>query len=141
MRPLYFYRVWALVERIDYGRVTSYKTLAWLEGTIYPIHVGYAMSRLPSDHALPWQRVITAAGRISAKLDAATASRQRQLLQQESVVFDAKGRVNFAHSSWKGPDPNWLHDHGYRPFFGMYGCAPQTTSCKSTALAAPYLRA
>jgi methylated-DNA-protein-cysteine methyltransferase-like protein len=44
--------------------------------------------------------VINSKGEISER---AGAEKQRQLLEQEGVTFDAKGRVDLKKFGWKGP--------------------------------------
>ncbi len=56
------------------------------------------MAASPKD--VPWQRVINAQGKISARH---TAALQRRLLEQEGIVFDAKERVDLKKYGWLGP--------------------------------------
>jgi len=59
--------------------------------------VGGAMAACPDD--VPWQRVINSQGKISER---AGAERQRQLLEEEGVVF-VKDKVDMKKYGWKGP--------------------------------------
>src|SRR5512133_3585147 len=68
---------------------------------------GYAMAACPSD--VPWQRVINAQGKISARQG---AEKQRSLLEAEGVVFDARERVDLKRFGWEGPSSEWLHENG-----------------------------
>ncbi len=72
--------------------------------------VGEAMNASPED--VPWQRVINSRGTIS--LQGGTGARQRRLLEEEGVGFDANGRVDFAKVGWV-PDLEWLAANGYQP--------------------------
>jgi len=56
------------------------------------------MANCPDD--VPWQRVINSQGKIS---DRPGAEKQRLLLEQEGVEFDAKDRVDLKKYGWKGP--------------------------------------
>jgi methylated-DNA-protein-cysteine methyltransferase-like protein len=64
-----------------------------------PLWVGGAMSACPDD--VPWQRIINSKGEISLRPG---AEQQRQLLEEEGVAFDERGRVNLKVYGWEGPD-------------------------------------
>ena len=104
-----FERIYALVREIPNGRVTTYGQLGAMCGLADARIVGEAMN---SSHDVPWQRVINSRGEIS--IQGAPGRRQRELLEQEGVEFDAHGRIDLARFGWT-PDPQWLKDHGYRP--------------------------
>jgi methylated-DNA-protein-cysteine methyltransferase-like protein len=104
----YYEQVWNLVRQIPPGIVASYGQVAMLipppvgvEFESYkafsPRWVGGAMAACPDD--VPWQRVINSQGRISERPG---AERQRQLLEEEGVVF-VKDKVDFKKYGWKGP--------------------------------------
>ncbi len=86
-------RIYDVVRRIPAGRVATYGQVARLAGL--PRHarqVGYALRALEDD-AVPWHRVINAAGAISRRADPMFVDVQRQLLQAEGIEFDLGGRV------------------------------------------------
>jgi len=58
------------------------------------------MAACPDD--VPWQRVINSQGKISPRPGG--AEKQRQLLEQEGVEFDAKDRVDLKKYGWNGLD-------------------------------------
>ena len=64
--------------------------------------VGYALNALKKDNlqAVPWQRVINAKGEISFKGDTIRANLQRKLLEQEGIVFNIVGQINFTSQGW-----------------------------------------
>jgi methylated-DNA-protein-cysteine methyltransferase-like protein len=106
----YFQLVWGLVRRIPRGRVATYGWIAKMipppdgvELETYaafgPRWVGGAMAACPDD--VPWQRVINSKGEISARPG---SERQRQLLEQEGVLFDAKNRVDLKKFGWTGAE-------------------------------------
>ena len=65
--------------------------------------VGYAMHAIgPEDGDVPWQRVINSKGRISSHGDGIGSSLQRQMLEEEGVVFSLSGRIDFKHFGWLG---------------------------------------
>jgi methylated-DNA-protein-cysteine methyltransferase-like protein len=66
--------------------------------------VGTALAKLRGGDvdAVPWQRVLNAAGRCSHR-DGFWAGVQRDLLEREGVRFDRNGRLDFERYGWKGP--------------------------------------
>lgn len=105
----YYAQVWRLARQIPRGRVATYGQIAkslpppnGVEIEAYaafaPRWVGGAMAACPDD--VPWQRVINSKGEISER---AGAEKQRELLEQEGITFDAKGRVDLKKFGWKGP--------------------------------------
>ena len=104
----YYAQVWDLVRQIPHGRVATYGQVAKMlpppmgvEIETYtafaPRWVGGAMAACPDD--VPWQRVINSKGEISER---AGAERQRLLLEQEGVQFDAKNRIDLKKYGWNG---------------------------------------
>ena len=107
----YYEQVWTLVRQIPRGKVAAYGQIALmipppmgLDFEAYkafsPRWVGGAMAACPDD--VPWQRVINSQGKISPRPGG--AEKQRQLLEQEGVEFDAKDRVDFKKYGWQGPN-------------------------------------
>jgi methylated-DNA-protein-cysteine methyltransferase-like protein len=95
-------RVWELVRQIPPGKVSTYGRIANLltppagiDPSQYrafgPRWVGGAMAACPSD--VPWQRVINSQGKISLGKGSGE-SHQRQLLEEEGVIFDDRERVD-----------------------------------------------
>jgi methylated-DNA-protein-cysteine methyltransferase related protein len=107
-QQVFYEQVWNLVRQIPRGQVATYGQIAKmipppggvdLEAytAFAPRWVGGAMANCPDD--VPWQRVINSQGKISQRPG---AERQRQLLEQEGVEFDAKDRVDLKKFGWKG---------------------------------------
>jgi len=105
----YYEQVWQLVRQIPPGKVAAYGQVALMlpppagvEFEAYkafgPRWVGGAMAACPDD--VPWQRVINSQGKISPRPGG--AEKQRQLLEQEGVEFDAKDRVDMKKYRWSG---------------------------------------
>ena len=105
----YYHQVWDLVRQVPRGRVATYGQIAKMlpppmgvEIEAYaafgPRWVGGAMAACPDD--VPWQRIINSQGKISPRPGG--AERQRLLLEQEDVQFDAKDRVDLKKFGWKG---------------------------------------
>lgn len=90
-----------MVRRIPRGRVATYGQIATLAGL--PGHarqVGYALHALPNSTAVPWQRVVNAAGAISLRPMSGGIS-QRMLLEKEGVRFDARDRISLPRFGWR----------------------------------------
>lgn len=103
----YFSRVWALVRQVPVGNVIAYGQVAEMiepPESVSPEAyrafgsrwVGQAMRMCPPD--VPWQRVINAQGKIS--LPGEAGLRQRLLLEDEGVEFDARGRIDLKKFGW-----------------------------------------
>lgn len=112
--------VWEIVRQVPRGKVATYGQVAALISPPGEMNlkdfsafgarwVGSSMARCPSD--VPWQRVINAQGKISTR-GAGGESPQRELLEEEGVVFDERGRVDLARYRWSGPSAEWLKAHG-----------------------------
>lgn len=108
-RTLFNHQVWQIVKQIPPGKVASYGKIASLlpppgnlDAKAYlalgPRWVGGAMSACPS--GVPWQRVVNAQGMISQRPGAA---QQRELLEEEGVEFDERGRIDLKRFGWDGP--------------------------------------
>jgi methylated-DNA-protein-cysteine methyltransferase related protein len=111
---LFKHQVWELVRWIPKGKVTTYGRIAAMlptPGGMNPKDylafgarwVGGAMAACPED--VPWQRVINAQGKISLRAEG--SSRQRELLEEEGIVFEENGRINLSRYLWNGEmDPS-----------------------------------
>ncbi len=99
--------VWELVRQIPRGRVAAYGQIARMlpppgvdieaYRAFAPRWVGGALANCPDD--VPWQRVINSKGEISPRPG---AQRQRELLEEEGVVFNEKNRVDLKKFGWPG---------------------------------------
>lgn len=107
----YYAQVWDVVRQVPPGKVTTYGQIALLlpppPGVDFetyrafgPRWVGGAMAACPQD--VPWQRVVNAKGEISPRPG---AGKQRELLEQEGVTFDNKGRLHLKKFGWKTFSP------------------------------------
>lgn len=99
-------RIYAMVRMVPISKVTTYGRVAELVGRCTPRMVGYAMAALKHHREIdvPWQRVINAQGKISVHGDGIGNAMQRTLLEEEGIIFDQYGRVDFADFGWSGPD-------------------------------------
>jgi methylated-DNA-protein-cysteine methyltransferase related protein len=99
-------RVWRTVAQIPVGRVASYGQIAQLAGLVgrsAARQVGYALAALSGDSAIPWHRVVNAAGKISARSDPDRPDYQRLLLEEEGVEFGLGGVISLERYAWR-PD-------------------------------------
>lgn len=101
----FYEEIYRLTRLIPPGRVATYGQLAALAGKPMAARaVGYALSRLPFDTEVPWQRVINAKGEISPRaIGFQEPDHQRRRLEREGVIFDALARVDLRRYGWKGP--------------------------------------
>lgn len=95
-------RIYAIVRLIPRGRVATYGQVARLAGLPGRARqVGYALAALPAGHKVPWHRVVNARGEISARADPLFEGIQRDLLEQEEVVFGVAGRISLPCYQWQ----------------------------------------
>ena len=93
-----------IVSRIPRGRVATYGQIAELAGIPGQARrVGYALSALPKDTLIPWQRVVNAKGEISLRSHSGSENLQMKLLRIEGVVFDRSKCIDLARFQWKKP--------------------------------------
>jgi methylated-DNA-protein-cysteine methyltransferase-like protein len=103
MKNKLYQQIYAIVRQIPPGKVASYGQIARLVDRCTPRMVGYAMHAIdPEDGDVPWQRVINSQGRISAHGDGIGTSLQRQMLEDEGVVFDLSGHIDLKVFGWLG---------------------------------------
>lgn len=83
-----------LVGLIPAGKFTTYGSIA-IHMNVMARHVAFVMSRLTEEEAaeLPWHRVVSADARISRKMDAALANKQRRRLRSEGLKINAAGYI------------------------------------------------
>jgi methylated-DNA-protein-cysteine methyltransferase-like protein len=94
--------VWQVVQDIPPGHVLTYGDVARLSGMPrYARRVSQAMRWAPSELALPWHRVINAQGKISFPPDSSGWQQQKDLLEEEGVVF-VNGQVDLERYGYEG---------------------------------------
>lgn len=97
--PLYE-QIYTAVRMIPRGRVSTYGTIARLVGGCSAQMVGFALAAVTKDDDVPWQRVINAKGKISPHGFGFGSALQRDLLEEEGVVFDLESRVDLERFGW-----------------------------------------
>lgn len=103
-------KILATVQQIPKGQVCSYSYVALIAG--FPGRarlVAKILSDLPLAHQIPWQRVITASGRIAFPGDQPAHAIQRALLESEGQVF-VGGKLRMADVGWRPMDERPLLD-------------------------------
>jgi methylated-DNA-protein-cysteine methyltransferase-like protein len=106
-------RIYQIVRQVPPGTVATYGDVAAIVGAGCDARtVGYALNEIPKRESgtIPWQRIINSSGGISTR-----GQRQRELLEAEGVIFDARGRVDMARFRWPGPSADWADAHGFAP--------------------------
>jgi methylated-DNA-protein-cysteine methyltransferase-like protein len=104
---IFHHQVWEIVRQIPIGKVATYGQIANMIPTpdgvnekayraFGPRWVGGAMAACPDD--VPWQRVINSKGEISPRPG---AKDQRQLLEEEGVQFNDRGRIDVKIFGWR----------------------------------------
>ena len=93
-------RVYEIVRTIPVGRVMTYGQIAGMLGEGYtPRTVGFVMHGADTKET-PWQRVINSQGACSTGKMTVPVNLQQQILEDEGVKFDAKGRCDLKVYGW-----------------------------------------
>lgn len=88
-------RVYAFVKEIPKGRVTTYGQIAaHLGNRNLSRAVGNALHHNPNPKEIPCHRVVNAKGEVSQAFAFGGAAAQRQLLEQEGIVFESDGKID-----------------------------------------------
>lgn len=98
-------KIYTVVRQIPVGKVATYGQIARLAGLAGAARqVGYALNALPDGEDVPWHRVINAKGGISKRAHPVYEQIQRDLLEQEGVVFGADARLSLPRYQWRKQD-------------------------------------
>jgi methylated-DNA-protein-cysteine methyltransferase-like protein len=98
-----FAAIYDLVRRIPPGKVATYGQISHYVAGSTPRIVGFALAGVKPGSDIPWQRVINARGEISPHRGGEGSSRQRDILEDEGIEFDRKGRIDLNEFGWRGP--------------------------------------
>lgn len=94
--------VWQVVQGIPRGHVLTYGEVARLAGMSRAARrVSQALRRAPREMDVPWHRVINSQGKISFPEDSAGFKQQKDLLEEEGVVF-LKGKIDLSRFGYQG---------------------------------------
>lgn len=95
-----------VIRSIPQGKVATYGGIARLAGNPRAARqVARILHACAEKEALPWHRVINREGRISLKSPHG-CEEQRELLEQEGVIFDAEDQIELTRFEWQ-PDDEW----------------------------------
>ena len=97
-------RILDVVRQVPQGQVATYGQIAMIAGGCTPRMVGYCLAALDSGADVPWQRVINHKGMVSPRSSGHGSQLQRDLLMEEGVEFDDRGRVSFRKFGWMEPE-------------------------------------
>lgn len=106
--PSFFDRVYEVVRKIPYGRVTSYGTIAKAIGAARSARmVGYAMNNAHNEgsyNEVPAHRVVNRNGVLTGKHHFPGTNLMQQLLESEGIEVVDDQIQNFKNVFW---EPEW----------------------------------
>ncbi|NWF90016.1 MAG: MGMT family protein [Ignavibacteriaceae bacterium] len=96
----FFDRVYAVVAKIPYGKVSTYGHIAEVCGTRASARtVGWAVNGA-KESGLPCHRVVNRFGALTGRLHFGSPFMMEELLRSEGVTFDKDGNVNMDRHLW-----------------------------------------
>jgi len=97
----FFEKVYHVVRKIPYGRVTSYGEIAKFLGAPRSARmVGWAMNAAHSDDTVPAHRVVNKQGLLTGKHHFDGTNLMQQLLESEGVQIDNNKIINLSVVFW-----------------------------------------
>jgi methylated-DNA-protein-cysteine methyltransferase-like protein len=97
----FYERVVKFIKNIPAGKVATYGQIADYAGNARAAReVAYILHSSSEKENLPWQRVINSKGRISLK-PGRGYELQKQLLEDEGVIFDEEDHVDLDRFLWQ----------------------------------------
>lgn len=97
----FFDRVFKLVEKIPYGKVTTYGAIAEYCGVKSSARtVGWALNSAANSN-LPCHRVVNRFGALTGKIHFGSPTLMHELLESEGVEFDEQDCVNMKKHFWQ----------------------------------------
>ena len=97
--------IYSVVRQVPAGKVATYGQISRIVERCSAQMVGFALAALANqkeDLDVPWQRVINAKGRVSPHGFGMGTHIQRTLLEDEGIVFDLEGVIDFEKFGWDG---------------------------------------
>lgn len=90
-----FDRIYKVVCSIPEGKVATYGQVALLAGNPrWARVVGYALHNNPAPEIIPCHRVVNREGRVAAAFVFGGGQVQRQMLENEGIVFEEDGHID-----------------------------------------------
>jgi len=104
MTDIFTFRVKKIIGSIPVGKVTTYGRVAcWAGNSKGARQVARILHSNSEKYSLPWHRVVNRHGKISSRPSLGHIF-QRQLLEEEGIVFDDSGRIDYSLYLWY-PEP------------------------------------
>ena len=90
-----FERIYEVVKSIPEGKVATYGQVALLAGNPrWARVVGYALHNNPDPSTIPCHRVVNREGKVAEIYAFGGGAVQRQLLEEEGIIFEPNGRID-----------------------------------------------
>ena len=90
-----FDKIYEVVCSIPKGKVATYGQVALLAGNPrWARVVGYALHNNPAPEIIPCHRVVNREGRVAAAFVFGGGEAQRQMLENEGIVFEEDGHID-----------------------------------------------
>ncbi|MBQ6825086.1 MAG: MGMT family protein [Clostridia bacterium] len=98
-----FEKIYNVVKQIPKGKVATYGLVATLAGNPrWARVVGYALHVNPEPFIIPCHRVVNREGRVAPAFAFGGENVQRQLLENEGIVFEKNGCIDLKKYCWNG---------------------------------------
>ncbi len=92
-----FNQIYDVVQKIPKGKVATYGTVARMAGNPrWSRVVGYALHVNPAPGIIPCHRVVNREGKTAATFAFGGGDIQRQMLEQEGIVFESDGHIDLS---------------------------------------------
>lgn len=90
-----FEKIYEIVKSIPKGKVATYGQVALLVGNPRLARVvGYALHNNPDPFNIPCHRVVNREGKVAEIFAFGGGEIQRELLEDEGIVFESNGRID-----------------------------------------------
>ena len=97
-----FEKIYEVVKQIPKCKVATYGYVAMLAGNPrWSRVVGYALHNNPAPGIIPCHRVVNREGKPAEAFVFGGGAVQRELLEQEGIVFEKDGTVDLEKYGWK----------------------------------------
>ena len=97
-----FKKIYDAVCKIPKGKVATYGQIARVAGNPrWARVVGYALHNNPAPGVIPCHRVVNREGKVAESFAFGGGDIQRQMLEQEGIVFETDGHIDLNKYGWK----------------------------------------
>lgn len=97
-----FQKIYDVVSQIPKGNVATYGQVAMLAGNPrWARVVGYALHNNPMPFVIPCHRVVNREGKVAEAFAFGGGATQRELLEQEGIIFSPDGTVDLKTYGWQ----------------------------------------